>query len=66
MVKGSMCGKGGGRHGEGGVHGGAHAWQEGMCGRDACIVGGMCGRGVHSGGKHGRRDGHCSRWYASY
>ena len=51
------------------VHRGRHAW-------GSCVVGGMRGRGVrmaggmHVGkggvGLHGRRDGHCSRWYASY
>ena len=44
----------------GGMHGGA------------CMVEGERGRehawqGVHGrGGMHGRRDGHCSGWYASY
>ena len=33
----------------------------GVCGGGgACIASGMHGRG------HGRRDGHCSGWYASY
>ena len=75
MVKGSMCGKGG-MHGEGtcalkggmcGERGhawlkGGHVWQRGpvwyggMHGRGMCVVEGM----------HGRRDSHCSGWYASY
>ena len=49
-----------------------------MHGREACMAGGMHGRGacvagrsmwwggVWQGGVRGRRDGHCSRWYASY
>ena len=41
----------GGMHG-GGMLGGGCAWQRGMCGR--------------GGGLRGRRDGHCSRQYASY
>ena len=45
----------------GGMHGRGHAWW------GACIVGGMHGKGgVHGGGMHGRRDGHCSRRYTSY
>ena len=50
----------------GSMHGREYAWQ------GACMAGGMCGGGVHGrghawqGGMHGRRDGHCSRWYASY
>ena len=74
----ATCMAGDGMHGrgwhvwQGGMHSkGWHAWQ-GM----ACIAGGMHGRGWQ-GGMHGRRvfvtgsvhrrrDGHCSRWYASY
>ena len=35
---------------------------------EACGAGGMYNRGscVAGGGMHGRRNGHCSRWYASY
>ena len=57
MVGGGVYGRGGmhggGMHGWGGVVGvvwWGHAWQ------GACMVGDM----------HGRRDGHCNRWYASY
>ena len=52
---------------------GVHVWQEGgVCGRGVCMAGGMhvrgvCGRGVcMAGGVRGKRDGHCSGWYASY
>ena len=48
-----------------------HAWQGNMCGQGACMAGGvhgrgMCVMGVGGGGMRGRRDGHCSGWYASY
>ena len=39
------------------------AWQGGVYGRWACMVGGVHGKG---GGVRGRRDGHCSGRYASY
>ena len=43
----------------GGVHGRGHTWQRGVCGREACMAGGMCGGGVHGRGHvwwgmHGR------------
>ena len=39
------------------VAGGMYVWQGAcMCGREVCVVGCM----------HGRRDSHCSGWYASY
>ena len=40
----------------------------GVCGKAVCMAGGMHCRGVHSRGAYmdGRRDGHCSRQYASY
>ena len=51
-----------------------------VCGMGVCMVGGVHGHGtcmagggaIHgggacmAGGMRGRRDGHCSRWYASY
>ena len=37
-------------------------WQ-GVCVAGACMAGGVLGRGCVAGG---RRDGHCSRQYASY
>ena len=37
---------------KGGMHGGGHVWQEGMCG------GGMHGRGMCGRGHDCRRDGH--------
>ena len=57
----------------GGMHGGVHAWW-GMHSRGCVWLGGMHGGGIHGrgcacmhvGGVNGRRDGHCSRWYASY
>ena len=39
---------------------GGCAWQGARMAGGACMVGGM------RGGGHGRRDGHCSRRYASY
>ena len=64
-------------HGRGACMAGECAWQGDMHGRGACMA-----RGVYGGGHvwqgagivgeqawqdmHGRRDGHCSRWYASY
>ena len=55
------------------------ACMRGMCDGEhvlgVCLVGGMDGGGVQGvwqggmcgrGGLHGRRDGHCSGWYASY
>ena len=58
---------------QGGVCGRGHAWQgcvhgrESMHDRGACMAGGVHGRGAcMAGGVHSRRDGHCSRWYASY
>ena len=53
---GGMCGRG--CVGQAGMcgRGRGHAWQRAMHGRGACVAGGM----------HDRRDGHCSRWYASY
>ena len=60
--------------GGGGMHWGA--WVAGGMGGGGCgvwMAGGMHGRGVYmagrctwQGGVHGRRDGHCSRRYASY
>ena len=51
----------GGGHAWQGVHGGGHAWQGGVCGRGACVAGGVHGRGgMHvrgacmAGGMHGR------------
>ena len=48
-------------------------YKGGMHGRGVCMTGGVCSRGhVWHGGvcvvgsMHGRRDGHCSGWYASY
>ena len=36
------------------MHGGGHAWQEGMHGKGACMVGGVHGRGAcMAGGMHG-------------
>ena len=52
-----MHGKGGDMCGEGGMHGEGRA-----CVVGAYVAGGMGGRG----GMHGRKDGHCSRQYASY
>ena len=50
-----------------------HAWQGGMCGsrgnawQGVCMAGACVAGGLHDGGGiHGRRYGHCSRWYASY
>ena len=70
----SVCPQGGGRvWQEGGMHGGGmrgrgacmaegmYGWGEGVCGRGACVVWGCV-----AGGVHGRRDGHCSGWHASY
>ena len=45
----------------GGMHGRGACMEGGMCDRGACMTGGM-----HGGGMYGRRDGHCSRQYASY
>ena len=50
----------GGVHGRGHTWWGEHAWQGGMCGREACMAGGMHGRGcawqqgMHVRGMHGR------------
>ena len=44
---------------------GGHACPGGVHGRaGVCVAGGMHGWG--EGGTHGRRDGHCSGWHASY
>ena len=58
----------GGLHGRGHVGGmhGRRGMAVGMCGRGACMAGGMHGGVGGGGGMHGRRDGHCSGWYASY
>ena len=59
----------------GGMYGKGHAWQrgEGVQGRGMHGRWGMCVRGMHDRGHAwqevymcGRRDGHCSRRYASY
>ena len=62
----------------GGMHGRwcGHAWP-GACMTGACMAGGHAWpRSIFeghawwgacmAGGMHGRRDGHCSRWYASH
>ena len=75
----SVCSQGGeGVLGKGGTCGkGGHVWQRWHAWQGACVVGGhawqggvsgggMAGRACVAGGGHGRRDGHCSRRYASY
>ena len=65
-MAGGMCGRWQGVHGKGGyMHGvgGACVVVGGMHGREeACVAGGH----AWQGGMHGKRDGHCSRRYASY
>ena len=71
----------GGHVWQGGMHSMGVCMVGGVHGRGACMVGGMCGRGgmhgsrwgmhgrgvcVVRGGMRGRRDGYCSRRYASY
>ena len=51
----------GGRHAWGAVRGWGHARQRGVHDR-----GQACGERGEGVGLHGRRDGHCSGWYASY
>ena len=57
-MAGGMCGSGtcmaGGMHGRGYAWRGRHAWQGGHV------------WGVPGGGVHGRKNGNCSGWYASY
>ena len=55
-MAGGTCVEKGGVPGKGGVHGSGVCMSEGVHGR---------GR-VWQGGMYGRRDGHCSRRYASY
>ena len=64
---GGVCGRGTCIVGGGVCMAGGHAWQ-GVCGEGACMVGGCAWHGgMHGwGGVRGRRDGHCSRRYASY
>ena len=74
---GGMHGRGcawqGGMHGRGACVAGGHAWQ-GAClagghawQRGACMAGGMHGLGhAWQRGVHGRKNGNCSRQYASY
>ena len=71
--QGGMCGRGACLVGEGACVAegvcvvGVCMAEGGMCDRGGacmvrvCMTGGMCGRGLF-----GRRDGHCSRQYASY
>ena len=80
MVKGACMVKGtcviGSMHGRG-MHDRGHAWQghawQGAFVVGVCMAGGMhgswgvCDRGCAWQRRvHGRRDGHCSGWYASY
>ena len=74
MWQGGMRGRGACMAAEACVAGG-HVWQGAcMVGRGTCMIGGMHGRrrGMHGrkcawqGDMHGRRDGYCSGWYASY
>ena len=65
MAGGGMCGRdmhGRGACMAGGMHGGGHAWQEGMCGRGACMAGGM-----HGGYYEVRsRSGRCASYWNAF
>ena len=66
------CAWQGGSCGGGVCDQGVCVWSEGMHGWGCALRGGMHGGDVHDrghawqGGMRGRRDGHCSRRYASY